>query len=304
MTLDLGEAPGDASWCADKKNACGILHSWKNERRGANHRIFRKPDAIKDPCSKPNQAIIFDGASMKNGPVTDGNPISNADGMALPAMDDGAILNIRSPADPDGIRVAPYDGIMPNAGLLSDVHVTNDLRGVGDKNIAVDLRCGQSLQSRHVWSEAGLRKWPDRLFRHSLAARWLTFGAGRRVRGLIVYKLFTDQSRVVFTSIFTFPEVEFPSCLRLKEAGSPPSPREKPLRRWDARLLISANSFAAGGARQADHPAGIDQADRGCGRFLPRPRYRHDVRQTPSLDSMAAPIREELRSKLPLATLS
>ena len=55
-------------------------------------------------------------------------------------MDDGAVLNIRSRPNPDGIHIAAQHAIIPDARLRADVHIANDAAPRRDEGGRMNLR--------------------------------------------------------------------------------------------------------------------------------------------------------------------
>jgi hypothetical protein len=49
------------------------------------------------------------------------------------AVDDGTILDVRAPANPDPVHVAADDRTHPDAALLTDFHVADNLRAGVDE---------------------------------------------------------------------------------------------------------------------------------------------------------------------------
>ena len=55
-------------------------------------------------------------------------------------VDDGAVLDVRAAADANPVHVAADDRVHPDAALLADLHVADDLRAVVDVGGGMDAR--------------------------------------------------------------------------------------------------------------------------------------------------------------------
>ena len=86
--------------------------------------LFKITDAHAD------EAGIFDDAAVDGGIVADRDPVTNDDGIAIAhAMQHGAVLHIGVGADADGMHIAADDGVHPDAGVLAEGDVADDLGG-------------------------------------------------------------------------------------------------------------------------------------------------------------------------------
>jgi hypothetical protein len=78
---------------------------------------------------------------MQDGRMTDRDEVSqNARALVTHDVADHAVLDIRSPADPDMVDVAAHDSVEPDTGILADLHVADDPGAFGDKNARAQLR--------------------------------------------------------------------------------------------------------------------------------------------------------------------
>ena len=77
-------------------------------------------------------------------------------------VDDGAVLDVRAAADANPVHVAADDDRHPDAALLADLDVADDLRAVVDERGRVDARKRVAERPEHQRIIAGL----------SLNSRW------------------------------------------------------------------------------------------------------------------------------------
>ena len=85
---------------------------------------------FRDHHAHADQAGIFHDAAVDGGVVADRDPVANDDGIAIAhAMQHGAVLHIGVGADADGMHIAADHGVHPDAGVLAEGDVADDLRG-------------------------------------------------------------------------------------------------------------------------------------------------------------------------------
>jgi len=83
---------------------------------------------IEDDGSDADEDGVFDDAAVDCGVVADGDHLADVDGVEVAhAVEDGAVLDIGFCADADGVDVAADDGVHPDAGVLTEDDVADDL---------------------------------------------------------------------------------------------------------------------------------------------------------------------------------
>src|SRR5690554_2895497 len=96
---------------------------------------------IKHHGTHPYQCTIFNSGAMDHHVVPDRDIITN-DGyrFLIECVNNGAILNVDSVADTDGVDITPQHGIEPDAAVVTDDHITNDCGVVGQIIVFSHLR--------------------------------------------------------------------------------------------------------------------------------------------------------------------
>jgi hypothetical protein len=68
---------------------------------------------------------------------------------AVRDVDDGSILNVCAIADAYMENIAAHDRVEPDARLLADVHIADDLRALFDESRRMNLRVRAAKWSNH-----------------------------------------------------------------------------------------------------------------------------------------------------------
>ena len=90
-------------------------------------------------------------AAVQNRGVSDRHLVADARRVrAAHHVNDGAVLNIRPIADPDRVDVAANDDVHPDAALLADFDVSDDLRALVDIGGRMDLREDGPERTEHA----------------------------------------------------------------------------------------------------------------------------------------------------------
>jgi hypothetical protein len=105
----------------------------RNQSPSGNDGAGADDDAIEDDASHPDQAALFDFAAMENGAVAYGDVVAEEDAVFLfHAVEDTVVLNVGIVADADLMDIAAENSVHPDAGVLADDHVSDELGGVVD----------------------------------------------------------------------------------------------------------------------------------------------------------------------------
>jgi hypothetical protein len=91
----------------------------RNDRIPPHYRI------VHDNGAHPDQYPILDRTTVDNGVMTDRNIIPDMDpGLLIGGMDHHAVLDIYLITDMDTAYISPYDGIEPDAAMITYLHFT------------------------------------------------------------------------------------------------------------------------------------------------------------------------------------
>jgi acetylornithine/N-succinyldiaminopimelate aminotransferase len=102
-----------------------------------------RPDdrIIHDNSAHSDQHPILDRATMNDGVMTDRHIIPDMDpGLLIGGMDDHPVLDIYLVTDMDTANVSPYDGVEPDAAMISDFHFAYDSGIRGDETTIAKAR--------------------------------------------------------------------------------------------------------------------------------------------------------------------
>jgi hypothetical protein len=102
------------------------------------NRSFADLRAVHHDGSHSDQAIVLDGRTVHDRPVTECDAIAKCARKTFVGVQDAAILHIRLPADANRLGVATNHRAEPDARFGADCHVANDDRAVGDEGSRVD----------------------------------------------------------------------------------------------------------------------------------------------------------------------
>ena len=116
---------GDAGDEGARRND-GVLG---DDGAGGDDGAFTDARVVEDGGADADEADVFDDAAVNGGVVADGDPVADEDGIFVAhAVEDGAVLHVGVGADADGVDVAADDGVHPDAGVLAEGDIADDLR--------------------------------------------------------------------------------------------------------------------------------------------------------------------------------
>jgi hypothetical protein len=99
--------------------------------------------AIQDDCADPDQNSIFDRAGVEHCLVPAVHFLADAQRKIIRDVQHCTILDIGSAAYGDGINIGAYNRLVPNAGLFSERHSSDQ-----------DCRRRNEASFRHAWCPA------------------------------------------------------------------------------------------------------------------------------------------------------
>ena len=83
---------------------------------------------VENDRTDADQHLVLEGAAVYRGVVANGDPLSDVNGVEIAhAVENGAVLTVRACAAANGVHVSAHDGIHPDARLLSEYNVSDDL---------------------------------------------------------------------------------------------------------------------------------------------------------------------------------
>src|SRR5205814_1521739 len=136
-TCDLfrGERAVDSGRESQHQTAGWDHRALRYQGSGADDGVLTDNDVIEESRPHPDQAVGFDRAAVHHHSVPNGHIIlENQRARILHDMPDRAVLNIRVLANADVVDIAPDDTVVPDARMVADFHVADNLSAVGDIN--------------------------------------------------------------------------------------------------------------------------------------------------------------------------
>src|SRR5712671_5546145 len=95
----------------------------------------------------------LDGAAMQHRAMADCHIIPENQGAFVPHhMADGAVLNVRMHSDADDVHVPPNDAVVPDAGVVANFHVADNLGAFSDINTLSQFRPLSHVLMQHYRS--------------------------------------------------------------------------------------------------------------------------------------------------------
>lgn len=102
--------------------------------------MFADCGAIENGCTHADKTFVANCAGVNDGGMADRDIVSKNAGVVVGEVEDGVVLNIAVVTDNDAIDIAAKDGIVPDAGMVTERHVTEDDGGRGDINVLANRR--------------------------------------------------------------------------------------------------------------------------------------------------------------------
>jgi len=93
-----------------------------------------------------DDAVILDGSSMQNSPVSAGNVCSDVDG----AVQYATVLDARKIPHHDLAAVSTQNGVIPDAGACAYTHIPDELGALRKESFGRDMRGLVVIRDQHV----------------------------------------------------------------------------------------------------------------------------------------------------------
>src|SRR6185437_10012812 len=85
---------------------------------------------VQDGRADAHQHLVFENAAVHRRVVANRHQLAHNDRVEVAhSVEHGAVLHVALCADADGVHVAAHDGVHPDAGLLAEHDIADDLRG-------------------------------------------------------------------------------------------------------------------------------------------------------------------------------
>jgi hypothetical protein len=108
--------------------------------------------AVEDDGAHSDEAAGFNGATVEYSVVANGDIVANEDAVfSFHAMEDAVVLNVGVVADADLVNVAAEDRVHPDAGVLAEDDVANELGRVVDVAGVGELGSDAFVRADHVF---------------------------------------------------------------------------------------------------------------------------------------------------------
>lgn len=121
--IDLANHFGRRS---DHERPRGDLHSFEQESARSHHRSGADLDPVEQDRAHADQAFVLDHTAVQDHAVAHGDAISDQAGNARVGVNHGEVLQVRPFADADALGIAPDDRVIPDAGVGSDLDVSQN----------------------------------------------------------------------------------------------------------------------------------------------------------------------------------
>src|SRR5258705_10117983 len=112
------------------------LGAFQYDSAGRDDRVAAYFGIVHDDGAHAYEHFITKFTAMYNGVVADGDIVADDGlGFLVSGVDDDTILDVDLIADADAVDIAAYDGIEPDAGLVTDLDISDHGGIGGDKAI-------------------------------------------------------------------------------------------------------------------------------------------------------------------------
>src|SRR5215211_2540313 len=129
---------------------------FRDQCTSSNDGAFAYLRPVEDRGAHSYQATIFYLAAVHDGPVADDAIVAHYGQVAGVGVQHAAVLDVGAGADPDRLRVSPQHRPVPDARLLSEMHISDHVRprrdprgrGVLRECVAVREQVAAQIQRR------------------------------------------------------------------------------------------------------------------------------------------------------------
>jgi len=121
-----GECADDFGGRSHDERAWRHLRVLGHESSGGDGASGTDAGSIENDGPHADEHLVFHGAGVDDGTMTNGDTISEDAGMIIADMQHGAVLDIGLSAHDNAVDVTPEDTAKPNAGFFTEIHGTDD----------------------------------------------------------------------------------------------------------------------------------------------------------------------------------
>ena len=139
FAVGIGQLATLLSWDAGPQRTWGNDGVFRDDRARRDDRALADTGVVQDHDADADEAGIFNNAAVDGGVVANRDPIADDDRIAMAhSVEHGAVLHVGVGTDGNGVDVAAHDGVHPDAGMLTQGYVADDLgrwidvTGLGD----------------------------------------------------------------------------------------------------------------------------------------------------------------------------
>jgi hypothetical protein len=120
----------DFAWDSGYEGVWGDDGVLGDDGSGGDDGAFSDAGVVEDDGADADEDGVFEDAAVDGGVVADGDHLADDDGVFVAhSVEDDAVLDVAAGADADGVYVPPYYGVHPDARLVTEDDVTDDLCG-------------------------------------------------------------------------------------------------------------------------------------------------------------------------------
>lgn len=113
---------GDAEYERVRRNP----QPFRANGSGSDDRAGAHVNTIQEDGAHRDEAIVFDGRSVNDGAMSDGDALPDPGGNSIIYVDDRSILDVAVLPDLDGVGVGPNDCRRPHRDVRTEGHVADD----------------------------------------------------------------------------------------------------------------------------------------------------------------------------------
>ena len=118
----------------------GIFHAGRDDGLGSDEALLANRGSVENDRAHADEAFITDGAGVDDGAVADGHPVADETGEIIREVNHGVVLDVGVMTDDDAVDVAPEHGVVPDAGEISERHITEHDRAACEVNPPAERR--------------------------------------------------------------------------------------------------------------------------------------------------------------------
>jgi hypothetical protein len=135
--IDLANHFGRRS---DHERPGGDFHPFEQESARSHHRPGADLDPVEQDRAHADQTLVLDDTAVQDDAVADGDAMADQAGDARVGVNHGEVLKVRPFANADPLGIAPDHRVIPDAGVHSDLDVSQNNGAGRDEGGWIDQR--------------------------------------------------------------------------------------------------------------------------------------------------------------------